>query len=178
MVLEEDEDTEVKIAAMQGLTDIMIVYGDMKLMASQDSELGVSLNEVIEGLNMYIFHTNELLQNNACEALCKLFIFSKSRSINILSSLLLLFVPFSSFITRLFDSATEKNTLLRQTLAVFFPSFCSPEIDKNCIFLEEAAIYTIKGIAEACIPDRYGMVTQLGRFFLYVSLFVFSVEHS
>ncbi|KAM7458890.1 hypothetical protein BLSTO_00355 [Blastocystis sp. subtype 1] len=156
MVLEEDEDVEVKVAATQGLTDILVVYGDMQATASQDSELGVSLNEVIEGLNLYIFHTNEQLQNVTCEALCKLFIFNKIRSINILSSLLLL----------LFDSATEKNTLLRQTLAIFFPSFCSPEIDKNCIFLEEAAIYTVKGIAEASIPDRYGMVAQLGRFFL------------
>ena len=68
--------------------------------------------------------------------------------------------------------------MLRQTLAIFFPSFCSPEIDKNCIFLEEAAIYTVKGIAEASIPDRYGMVAQLGRFFLYVSHFAFSVEPS
>lgn len=178
MVLEEDEDVEVKVVATQGLTDILVVYGDMKATASQDSELGVSLNEVIEGLNLYIFHTNEQLQNVTCEALCKLFIFNKIRSINILSSLLLLLAYWRCFIGRLFDSATEKNTLLRQTLAIFFPSFCSPEIDKNCIFLEEAAIYTVKGIAEASIPDRYGMVAQLGGFFLYVSHPVFSVEPS
>lgn len=46
------------------------------------------------------------------------------------------------------------------------------------MFLEEAAIYTIKGIAEASIPDRYGMITQLGRFFLYPFFLRFTVERS
>ena len=34
MVLEEDEDVEVKVVATQGLTDILVVYGDMKATAS------------------------------------------------------------------------------------------------------------------------------------------------
>ena len=178
MVLEEDEDTAVQIAAIQGLTDILIVYGEMKSSLSQDADLGVSLSEVIEGFNMYIFHTNEQLQNTACEALCKLFMFNKIRSVNILSSLLLLCWCVVVLTHSLFDSATEKKTILRQTLAVFFPSYCNPEIDKNCVFLEEAAIYTIKGIAEDSIPDRYGMITQLGRFFLYPFFLRFTVERS
>jgi len=51
-------------------------------------------------------------------------------------------------------------------LAVFFPSYCNPEIDRNCVLLEEAAIYTIKGIEEAGIPDRFGMISQIGKYFM------------
>lgn len=69
-------------------------------------------------------------------------------------------------INRLFDSLTEKRTLLRQILSVFFPSFCNPDIDKNCRLFEEAVIYTMKGIAEASIPDRYTMMTSMSSFFL------------
>ena len=49
---------------------------------------------------------------------------------------------------------------------MFFPSFCSPEIDRNCLFLEEAVVFTLKGIAEAGIPDRYSMISKIGQFFI------------
>lgn len=91
MMLEEDEDEEVQITAINGLTDITIVYGDMKAAASQDGELGVSVSEIVEGLNLYIFHTVERLQSAACEAFCRLFMFDKVRSIPNLSNLLLLY---------------------------------------------------------------------------------------
>lgn len=67
----------------------------------------------------------------------------------------------------LFDSSTEKRTFLRQVLAVFFPSYCNPEIDRNCLFFEEGVIYTVKGIAEAGIPDRYSMISQISKYFLF-----------
>ena len=66
---------------------------------------------------------------------------------------------------RLFDSATHRYKL-HQILSVFFPSFCNPEIDRNCLFLEEAVIFTLKGIAEAGIPDRYPMISKIGQFFI------------
>ena len=67
----------------------------------------------------------------------------------------------------LFDSSSEKRSYLRQILSVFFPSFCNPEIDRNCLLLEETVIYTMKGIAEASIPDRYSMLVPMSLFFLY-----------
>ena len=91
MVLEEDEDMEVQCCAIEGLTDITIVYGDMKQSPDQDSEMGVSLQEILESLNAYVFHSNERLQWIACEAICKLFLFDKTRSILSLSNLILLY---------------------------------------------------------------------------------------
>lgn len=90
MMLEEEEDEEVQYAAIRGLTDMVIVYGDMKATASQDSEMGISVKEIVDGLNLYVFHSVERLQCSACEALCKLFLFDKIRSIPDLSNLFLL----------------------------------------------------------------------------------------
>lgn len=98
MVLEEDELPEVQCVAMNGLTDILITHGELRLSESQESGLGISIDEFVQGLNLYIFHSNEALQNVACECYCKLFIFDKIRSILCLSNLLLLFVFDSSFI--------------------------------------------------------------------------------
>ena len=92
MVLEEDETPEVQCVAMNGLTDILITHGDLRSSESQESGLGISIDEFVQGLNLYIFHSNEALQNVACECYCKLFIFDKIRSILCLSNLLLLFV--------------------------------------------------------------------------------------
>lgn len=157
---------EVQCVAMNGLTDILITHGELRLSESQESGLGISIEEFVQGLNLYIFHSNEALQNVACECYCKLFIFDKIRSILCLSNLLLLFLlPFFFIIFRLFDSATHRFKL-HQILSVFFPSFCSPEIDRNCLFLEEAVVFTLKGIAEAGIPDRYSMISKIGQFFI------------
>lgn len=92
MVLEEDEDLEVQYCAIQGLTDIAIVYGDMQENASQDSELGVSVKEISESLNPFVFHSNERLQCAACQSFCKLFMFDKIRSVLSLSNLILLYI--------------------------------------------------------------------------------------
>ena len=91
MMLDEDEDEEVQLAAINGLTDITIVYGDMQAKANQDEELGVSVKEIVKGLNLYVFHAVERLQCAACEALCRLFLFDKIRSIPDLSNLFLLY---------------------------------------------------------------------------------------
>lgn len=165
MVLEEDEMPEVQCVAMNGLTDILITHGDLRSSESQESGLGISIDEFVEGLNLYIFHTNEALQNVSCECYCKLFIFDKIRSILCLSNLLLLLFLNFAMTSRLFDSATHRFKL-HQILSVFFPSFCNPEIDRNCLFLEEAVIFTLKGIAEAGIPDRYSMISKIGQFFI------------
>ena len=168
MILEEDESVDVKIVAMNGLTDIVITHGDLKSQVSQDMELGVSVSEIVEALNIYVFHTNEDLQRVTCECFCRLFMFDKIRSVLFLSNLLLLFAYVVMVMSRLFDSSTQQRSRVRQILSVFFPSFCSPEIDKNCLFLEEAVIFTIKGIMEASIPDRFPMISQIGHFFLLI----------
>ena len=73
----------------------------------------------------------------------------------------------NNHIHSLFDSSTEKKFFLRQVLSVFFPSFCNPEINKNCRLIQEAVIYTLKGIAEASIPDRYLSLSHMNSFYLY-----------
>ena len=56
MVLEEDEDTAVQIAAIQGLTDILIVYGD-EVIIKPGCGFGCVKVEVDRGLqHVYIPH--------------------------------------------------------------------------------------------------------------------------
>ena len=95
MVLEEEEDSEVQKVAIQGLTDIFITYGDLQRNdLDGDDEMGVSMVDLVESLNHYVFHTNEDLQFAACNAFCRLFVFDKIHSLLHLSNLILLYVLF------------------------------------------------------------------------------------
>ena len=91
MILEEDEDAEVQQVAIQGITDILIVYGDLQRNPLEDDQLGVGIVDVVESLNHYVFHTNEMLQFAGCNAFCRLFVFDKIHSILHLSNLILLY---------------------------------------------------------------------------------------
>ena len=94
MILEEDEDECVQLSAIQGLVDICIAHGDLSLTtSSQDQAFVISLEEVVKGLDHFVFHSNEQLQSAACEGLCRLFFYDKVRSIDHLSNLYLLY-PF------------------------------------------------------------------------------------
>lgn len=62
----------------------------MQQTTEHDADMGVSLKEILDSLNAYVFHSNERLQWVACEAFCKLFLFDKTRSILSLSNLILL----------------------------------------------------------------------------------------
>ena len=91
MILEEDEDSEVQQVAIHGMTDILIVYGDLQRNDLEDDQLGVGVVDVVESLNHYVFHTNETLQFAGCNALCRLFVFDKIHSLLHLSNLILLY---------------------------------------------------------------------------------------
>ena len=158
MASEEDEDPAVKSVAISALVDVTITFGEME---------GVSLEEVSSTLARLVFSAGESVQCAACEGVSRLFLFDKLRSIHVLSSLLLLWGNTQGVICSLFDSSTAKRPRLRQILSVFFPSYCNPEMDKNCLFLSEALIYTIKGIEEASIADRFAMVAEMSRYFLW-----------
>lgn len=158
MASEEDEDPAVKSAAISALVDVTITFGEME---------GVSLEEVSSTLARLVFSAGETVQCAACEGVSRLFLFDKLRSVHVLSSLLLLWGNTQGVISSLFDSSTAKRPRLRQILSVFFPSYCNPEMDKNCLFLSEALIYTIKGVEEAAIADRFPMVAEMSRYFLW-----------
>lgn len=89
MAIEEDEDEEVQFVALQGLTDIVLVHGDMSV--TYPEEVTITVKEIVEAINRFVFHSIERLQSAACESLCKLFIFDKIRSIPDISNLFLLF---------------------------------------------------------------------------------------
>lgn len=158
MASEDDEDPAVKSAAISALVDVTITFGEME---------GVSLEEVSSTLARLVFSAGETVQCAACEGVSRLFLFDKLRSVHVLSSLLLLWGNTQGVISSLFDSSTAKRPRLRQILSVFFPSYCNPEQDKNCLFLSEAVIYTIKGVGEAAISDRFPMVAAMSRYFLW-----------
>lgn len=158
MASEDDEDPAVKSAAISALVDVTITFGEME---------GVSLEEVSSTLARLVFSAGETVQCAACEGVSRLFLFDKLRSVHVLSSLLLLWGNTQGVISSLFDSSTAKRPHLRQILSVFFPSYCNPEQDKNCLFLSEAVIYTIKGVGEAAISDRFPMVAAMSRYFLW-----------
>ena len=158
MASEDDEDPAVKSAAISALVDVTITFGEME---------GVSLEEVSSTLARLVFSAGETVQCAACEGVSRLFLFDKLRSVHVLSSLLLLWGNTQGVISSLFDSSTAKRPRLRQILSVFFPSYCNPEQDKNCVFLSEAVIYTIKGVGEAAISDRFPMVAAMSRYFLW-----------
>ena len=158
MASEDDEDPAVKSAAISALVDVTITFGEME---------GVSLEEVSSTLARLVFSAGETVQCAACEGVSRLFLFDKLRSVHVLSSLLLLWGNTQGVISSLFDSSTAKRPRLRQILSVFFPSYCNPEQDKNCLFSGEAVIYTIKGVGEAAISDRFPMVAAMSRYFLW-----------